>query len=467
MRPLVNREDAKGAKIFWGVPRLLRGPTQMVLVFAFFVSSRFNSPALANPVDAFGFGGRAPAMAGAQTAAAADGSANYYNPALLATFDDIRVDVGYQTAVPSLFVNGLDLRVDSSRGLAVALSSPGRIGKVHLAVSGGLFLPDQHVLRARAIEADKPRFALYDNRPQRLFLGANLAFQIGDRLAIGGGIAYMAKTVASVDLVGRLGFPDPNDSDLALAIDADVKEIRYPQAGILFHATPWLDLGLSYRGGYKLILENTVRVLADVGREDDPVVENGRLELFALAQDLFQPQQWSAGLAARLTHRLLVAFDASLHRWSRFENPATRIDLDIDAGMFNDLIDIPDTPPLPDPHYHDIVIPRLGVELRLVESARRDLDLRAGYSFEPSPVPEQVGESNFIDNDKHTLSAGLGLTLRHWTDILPRPVRLDAYGAVTLLAPRSHHKLSPVDPVGDYRSSGRLVQLGLSSTWHF
>src|SRR6185503_9118357 len=265
------------------------------------------------------------------------GSANYYNPALLATFDDIRVDVGYQTAVPSLFVNGLDLRVDSSRGLAVALSSPGRIGKIHLAVSGGLFLPDQHVLRARAIEADKPRFALYDNRPQRLFLGANLAFQIGDRLAIGGGIAYMAKTVAAVNLVGRLGFPDPNDSDLALAIDADVKEIRYPRAGILFHATPWLDLGLSYRGGYKLILENTVRVLADVGREDDPVVENGRLELFALAQDLFQPQQWSAGLAARLTHRLLIAFDASLHRWSRFENPATRIDLDIDAGMFNDL----------------------------------------------------------------------------------------------------------------------------------
>jgi len=423
--------------------------------------------AAGNPVDAFGFGGRAPAMAGAQTAAAADGSANYYNPALLATFDDIRVDVGYQTAVPSLFVNGLDLGVDSSRGLAVALSSPGQIGKVHLAVSGGLFLPDQHVLRARALEADKPRFALYDNRPQRLFLGANLAFQIGDRLAIGGGIAYMAKTVAAVDLVGRLGFPDPNDSDLALAIDADVKEIRYPQAGVLFHATPWLDLGLSYRGGYKLILENTVRVLADVGREDDPVVENGRLELFALAQDLFQPQQWSAGLAARLTHRLLVAFDASLHRWSRFENPATRIDLDIDAGMFNDLIDIPDTPPLPDPHYHDIVIPRLGVELRLVESARRDLDLRAGYSFEPTPVPEQVGESNFIDNDKHTLSAGLGLTVRHWTDILPRPVRLDAYGAVTLLAPRSHHKLSPVDPVGDYRSSGRLVQLGLSSTWHF
>lgn len=431
------------------------------------IGSGLPRAAQGNPVDAFGFGARAPAMAGAQTAAASDGSANYYNPALLATFDDIRIDVGYQTAMASLFVNGLDLGVDSSRGVAVALSSPGRIGKIHLALSGGLFLPDQHVLRARSLEAGKPRFALYDNRPQRLFLGANLAVRIGERIAVGGGIAYMAKTVAAVDLVGRLGFPDPVDSDLALAIDADVKEIRYPQAGVLFHATPWLDVGASFRGGYTLILDNTVRVLADVGRADDPVVEDGRLELFALAQDLFQPEQWSAGVAAQVTDRLLVAFDASLHRWSRFENPATRIDLEIDAGMFNDLIDIPDTPALPDPHYHDIVIPRLGVEYRLYESLRRDVDLRAGYSFEPSPVPEQVGESNFIDNDKHTAAAGVGLTLSRWTEILPRPLRLDAYGAVTLLAPRSHHKLSPVDPIGDYRSSGRLVQLGLSSTWHF
>jgi long-subunit fatty acid transport protein len=423
--------------------------------------------AAGNPVDAFGFGARAPAMAGAQTAAATDGSANYYNPALLATFDDIQVDIGYQTAVPSLYVNGLDLGVDSSRGIAVALSSPGRIGKIQLALAGGLFLPDQHILRARSLEAGKPRFALYDNRPQRLFLGANLAVRLGERFAVGGGIAYMANTIAAVDLVGRLGFPDPNDSDLALAIDADVEEIRYPQAGALFHATPWLDIGLSFRGGYTLFLDNTVRVLADVGREDDPVVENGRLELTALAQDLFQPQQWSAGLAARLTGRLLVAFDASLHRWSRFDNPATRIDLELDAGMFNDLIDIPDTPPLPDPNYHDIVIPRLGIEYQLYGSERRDLDLRAGYAYEPSPVPEQVGESNFIDNDKHTTSAGLGLTLRGWTEILPRPLRLDVYGAVTFLAPRTHHKLSPVDPVGDYRSSGRLVQLGLSSTWHF
>ena len=442
-------------------------PTAGALVAAALATALAAGPAAANPVDAFGFGARGPAMAGAQTAAATDGGANYYNPALLATFDEIRIDIGYQAAIPSLRVNDLDLGVDSARGVAVALSSPGRIGRIQVALSGALHLPDQHVLRARALESGKPRFALYDNRPQRLFLGANLAVRIGPRLAIGGGVAYMATTVAAVDLAGRLGFPDAEDSDLALAIDADVRETRYPQAGLLWRATPWLDLGLSFRGGYKLVLDNTVRVLADVGPEGSPVVEDGRLALQAVAEDLFQPQQWTAGLAARITPGLLIAFDLSWHRWSRYENPATRIDLEIDAGMFNDLIDIPDSPPLPDPHYSDVAIPRLGIEALLHRSPARDLELRAGYSFEASPAPEQIGESNFIDNDKHTAAVGLGLTLRGLTEILPRPLRLDGFAALTLLAPRSHHKLSPVDPVGDYRSTGRVLQLGLSSSWRF
>jgi long-chain fatty acid transport protein len=421
----------------------------------------------ANPVDAYGFGGRAPAMAGAQTAAADDGSANYYNPALLATYDDIRVDIGYQTAVPSLEVNDLDLGVDASRGFAVALSSPGRIGPIELAVSGALFMPDQHILRSRAIEATQPRFALYDNRPQRLFLAANVALRIGPRLAIGGGIAYMAKTVAAVDLAGRLGYPDAERSDLALAIDADVRPLRYPQAGVLFHATPWLDVGATYRGGYKLVLDNTVRVLADIGSEEMPIVEDGSLALHALAQDLFQPQQWSAGLAAQVTPALLVAFDLSYHRWSKFENPATRIDLAIDAGDFNDLIDIPPPPRLPRPHYADIATPRVAADYTLLRAPRHRLDLRGGYAYEPSPVPEQVGSSNFIDNDKHTASLGAGLTLADLTEILPRPLRLDAFFALTYLSPREHHKLSPVDPVGDYRASGKVLQAGISSTWHF
>lgn len=427
------------------------------------------APAAANPADAFGFGARAQAMAGAQTAATEDGSANYYNPAALATFDAIRLDLGYQTAAPALRVNGLDLGVDSSRGLAVAIGVPGHLGPVKVALGGGLFLPDQQVIRIRSIGPGQPRFVVYDNRPQRLFLGAHLAVEIGSRLAVGGGVAYMSNTFGSVELGGRLGFPNAEDSDLDLAIDIDLVTIRYPQLGILYRANGWLTLGASYRGGFVLNQDQRVVVRGDIGAEgQEPVVEDGALDLRSLAQDLFQPEQYTAGLDAQLTPRLTLAFDLSFHRWSEFDNPATQIEIELDAGMFNDLIDLPDdAPEFPEPHFSDIFVPRLGVEWLAHRTPDRDVHLRAGYAYEPSPAPEQVGAENFVDNDKHTGSLGLGFTMRNLTEILPRPVSVDFYAATTFLPERRHRKLSPVDPVGDMSSGGTIVQAGAMSRWRF
>jgi hypothetical protein len=112
-------------------------------------------------------------------------------------------------------------------------------------------------------------------------------------------------------------------------------------------------------------------------------------------------------------------------------------------------------------------VPRLGLEWTALSSPRRDLFVRGGYSYEPSPVPEQVGESNFVDNDKHTLSVGGGVTFRDFSTIVTLPASLDAYLALTLLDAREHHKLSPIDRVGDYRSSGHVLQVGLLSRWRF
>lgn len=426
------------------------------------------APARANPVDAFGFGARAAAMAGAQTAASEDGGANYYNPALLAAQDDIRIDLGYQLAAPALLVNDLDLGVDASRGTTASLIAPGRFGGLRVALGGAVFLPDQHISRTRSLPSQKPRFVVYDNRPQRLFMAANLAIEVTDRLILGAGLSYMSSTRGSVLLDGRVGFPNAADSELALAIDVDLRTIRYPQLGALYHMRPWLDLGISYRGGFKLLLDQVFLVQGDVGSANsEPLVEDGFFRLHTVSQDLFQPAQLTLGLDAQLTSTLALAFDVQWQRWSAFENPAANITIELDVGMFNDLIDIPEPPPLPDPNFHDIVVPRLGLEWAALRSARRDVHVRGGYVYEPTPVPEQVGETNFIDNDKHTLSIGAGLTLRNFSAILLRPLCIDAFLAMTILEPRAHEKISPVDAIGDYRSSGHILQAGISSRWRF
>jgi long-chain fatty acid transport protein len=422
----------------------------------------------ANPADTVGFGARGAGMAGAQTAAAEDGSATYYNPALLARLTDVRIDIGYQISVPSLAVDGDSMSVDWSRGTSLGLVVPGTFAGRPVAIGAGIFLPDQQLTRTRSLPSTRPRFALYDNRPQRLFLSADIAVELFPGLTVGGGLAYMSSTQGDVKLRGLIGFPQPDQSDLELRIDVDLRTIRYPHAGIAWEATPWLDLALSYRGGFKLIVEQGVRIDGDVGVPDtEPVVDDGFLELFTRSQDLFQPAQVTAGFAAQVTPRSLLAFDVGWHRWSVFENPAAKVELALDVGDFQDLVDIPPFNPLPEPHYHDIVVPRLGVEHLIQHDARRTVRARAGYLYEPSPAPEQRGETNFIDNDKHGFSLGAGLEIPGLGEIIPRPVSFDAFLSLTLLEARDHQKLSPIDPVGDYRSDGWLIAGGITSRWRF
>lgn len=421
------------------------------------------APARANPADVYGFGARGQAMAGAQVAGADDTSAAYYNPALLAASPDIRIDVGYQQAHPRLTVDDRDTNVDSSRGLAIGLAVPGQLLGARLAIGAGLFLPDQHITRTRTLASGQPRFQLFDNRPQRLFLAANVATRLPHGVYLGAGIAYMSSTQGTVALDGVVGFPDPEVSQLDMAIDVDLKTIRYPQAGVAWEMLPWLTVGASYRGGFHLQIDQTFDITGDVGTPGfPPVVTDGSLHLRSQAQDLFQPAQLTGGAAARLTPRWTVAFDLAWHRWSTFENPAAHIELGLDLKQFQDLVDIPPQEPLPLPHFHDIAIPRLGVE-----HTRGRTRWRAGYAYEPSPAPPQRGATNFIDNDKHTLALGAGIDRAGLGGIVLKPISFDVALGLTWLPERTHAKLIAADPVGDYRSAGVIITGSVTSRWRF
>lgn len=423
--------------------------------------------ARANPIDAFGFGARTPAMGGAGTAASREVDANYYNPGALAVGDAIRIDVGYQLALPHLSLNGGDQHVDSSRGLTAGIDVPGDIGPLHVAFSVGVHLPDERLTRTRTLPSARPRWMYYDNRPQRFFLASNVAVQIGRSFFVGGGVSYMSRTQGAIDLTGRVGFPVSADSDLALDIDVKLRAIRYPQFGALWRARPWLDVGVTYRGGFVLEIDQQFAIHGDLGPAGHPVVDDAFFQLHAIALDLFQPQQVAAGFAARVVPRLLVSGDLTWQRWSEFENPAARITFEYDLKQFNNLVNLPVGLPLEKAYFHDTWVPRLGLELTAMDRPGSALLVRAGYAFEPSPAPEQRGETNFVDNDKHTLSAGLGLEVRGLGKLLTRPFDLDLYVSGSLLPERTHRKLSLIDPVGDYQSKGSVLSGGVASRWRF
>ena len=141
-----------------------------------------------------------------------------------------------------------------------------------------------------------------------------------------------------------------------------LRTIRYPQAGIAVIVNPWLSLGGSYRGKFNLVSDLTIRLQGNVGSEDSPLVEDGFLELRSLVQDLFQPPQWTVGARIDAGGGWIIAIDASLQRWSTMPNPSSAIDVDADLGQFNDLVEIPIREPARDPNFHDVLVPRIGVE---------------------------------------------------------------------------------------------------------
>lgn len=424
--------------------------------------------AAANPADAFGIGARAPAMGSAYSAVADDAAAGYYNPAGLARSTDLRLDLGYQLARPLINVSGTGQDLMDSRGLNVGVLLPGRLFGLRFAFGLTLFLPDQQATRIRVLSFDRPRLQLYENRPQRMFLSANLAIHIYRGLYLGGGLTFMSRSKGVVYLRGRVSLSDPEQSALESAVDVNLLAIRYPQVGLLFEATRNLSFSLVYRHKFLLELEQGFNINGDVGDAgQDPLVKDAKFAEVAYSVDLFQPWQVVAGAAARFAS-VLVSFDLTYSRWSEQPAPAARIMLDVDLGRFNELVKLAASRPYPDPGFYDTLMPAVGVEWRALKDAlsgRLALDLRGGYRYEPSPVPEQDGESSFGDSDRHIFSLGLGVELARLSQILPKPLSIDVFTAFTHLPLRRFRKLDPRSLVGDFTVGGQVWQVGGQLRW--
>lgn len=423
-------------------------------------------PAHANPIDSFGLGSRGPAMAGALSAVATDFSANYYNPAGLARGRDLRISVGYLWAEPQLAIDGVDNDVDPAHGVSFGAAAPGRAFGIPFAFGIGLYLPDDRVSRVRSLTQRTPRWELYDNRTQRLYLAANLAVEPLAGLSVGAGLSFMSSTAGTLGVRGFVTYPDQALSELRHRVDADLQAVRYPQAGIRWAPVRWLELGAVYRGEFQLDLSLEALLEGSILAFDAFTIDGVRVMLESASVNAFLPQQIVLGAAVRPRADLVVTADLTWIDWSAYESPVSRVRYELTVPIPEELqgsVTIPAAPPGTDPlppRFRDRVVPRVGAEWRRALSPCVELAVRAGWLFEASPIPEQTGETNFVDSDRHVLSAGLGLAMRLLPAVLPKPLELDVHGQLFLFDERAMRKTDPADPIGDYRADGTVTTGG-------
>ena len=425
--------------------------------------------ASANPLDAFGFGSRETALGGAAAADTRDVSANYYNPAGLALARRLAIAVGYVNADHELKIDGKDSGVDPVRALAGGVVAPGTVAEIPFAFGFAFHLPDDRLSRVLALPQTTPRWELYDNRNQRLYLAANLGVSPWPWLQIGGGVSFMSSTSGSIDLSGQANLYTPESSQIRSSIDADLTAVRYPQAGVRVALSDRVALAVVYRGQFSLGLDLKATIH---GNLSDLTTAYYALETSSV--DNFLPQQLVVGASFDLTRRLRANLDLTWVNWSAYVPPVAHVSVALDIPPPSGGWPAGITPPsVPAPtqvapvDVHDRIVPHLGLEWRAVERRHWGWFVRGGYEFDRSPFGAQTGVTNYVDRDRHAFSAGLGLELKEVLAALPRDLRLDVHGQLGILPMATTLKSNPADFVGDYRAGGHILNLGATLTLGF
>jgi hypothetical protein len=119
-------------------------------------------------------------------------------------------------------------------------------------------------------------------------------------------------------------------------------------------------------------------------------------------QDFFTPDEFAGSAAWWPRRDLLLALEFTYARWSKYDDP------------------FGSTPP-GDP-FHDILIPRFGLEYVLLQRLRLNL----GYYFQPSPVKGFQPFTQYLDTDEHVFSFATEYALPI-PDLLEYPLVFSAY----------------------------------------
>lgn len=425
-----------------------RGLLGAILLLGLFWGGK---PLWASAPEIFGFGARSAAMGATGTAHAQDYEAVYANPAALTGGREKRLSVGYLFATFDLGVSQnlrqiRPPRADNTYGLVIGATIPLRFrgwlrDRVWIGMS--FYLPTGVVTRARVPLPGQPFFPVLESRTQVVGVQVAGGMEPYPGLRIGAGVLALAALTGVVhiaaDAAGNIG----STVEQQLIVD------YAPIFGVMW--TPqWIPswtFGVVYRGqsvaGFDVVLRNTLQDELPVGLPE--------LTISGIAQ--FDPQQVALEAAWRVRPPTLLALQLCWKGWSAYPLPTRNVTAA--------------SPPQPSPGFRDTVVVRAGVEHQF-QWARWSLALRGGYFFEPTPVPEQRGASNLLDNHRHVFALGAGTA--YATDKLT-PFSLDAFFQFHYLVPRRHEKdpgiLTLADPGllqyarSRFRTWGQLLVAGI------
>ncbi|HEY5933644.1 MAG TPA: outer membrane protein transport protein [Kofleriaceae bacterium] len=317
---------------------------------------------------------------GAATATNVDPSAIVYNPGGIPVAEGTAVSIGSSLIIAKgSYTDLMDNKTDTDSSPAV-LPSIFITSRVHEMVSVGLGFhlpfglavswPDNH---AQADVIQDQALRTYFITPA---FGINLNKQVPG-LTIGGGIDLVP---ATVELESAVVFGETRGT---AHLGGDAFGVG-GRIGVMYtpEAAPQLHIGAMYRHSVKLdFTGNGDFDIADPYRNQLP--EDGEI-----STSITLPSAFSLGVAYDATPELNLELDGVYQTWSKFDT--LTIDLPGDAETVSPQ------------DYEDKLTIRFGAEYKVAPMAA----VRAGYIYDPTPVPGTTISARLPDANRHDITVG-------------------------------------------------------------
>jgi len=372
-------------------------------------------------------GAKAMAMANAFSAQADDPSALYYNPAGIAYLPGIQVNVGaLGIIVPQTEFNGttplsagtlpLDVGTTtvmerSKRDLVVAPTFYATYSLDNLPLSFGLGINALYPLEKNWDGSSTFRNQVQSVSIKPINFQPTVAYRFDDlKLAVAAGldvtyaIVSLQKTLYSSAVDPTAPAPPFGAYELGpLGLDGTGAGVGY-NLGLRWQPCKELTFGLAFRSAIRLdidgdgnFLATTPTGLAAIGLSSTPVFPYTRARATSPASTTITlPNSLDLALAWQPTDRLTLEFDTTRTGWSSL----SKLQFSFSSPQFAAFNNQPDPR-----NWQDVWSYKFGGQYALNDR----VDLRAGYSYDTTPVPDATVDPLLPDADRHSFAFGTGI----------------------------------------------------------
>jgi hypothetical protein len=426
----------------------------MFILFALIFAS---SNSFASQMTAYGLGAINQSLANSTTSLPTDAYSQVYNPALMTYQEGNMFSFSVQGALTSFekinqvltdtqnlgastptVISDVNTRTPDTFNMIIATKVV--LKKNDHPWNFGIYLntPIEKMYGLETEDSFVPQYSMYLSDTQRLNAGINTSFGFPSGFSLGFGAQLYMVTAANM----ILRFPAGGNS--TARVKADVRPGLAPVVGMTQAIDDHWKISATYVG------QQDGRSQIDSNSYISILPSPTPLTFTAKTTIAFDPETY---VIATSYQDDVTAFSASVNfeNWSRYNGSVVALNFQSFNGSFSQN--------LPQYYFSNTISTHLGYEKKW-----NSIIGRVGYAFVPTPVPNQDGDSNFIDSDKHEVGLGIGLPkIARW--LAGDKASLDIAALVHYLTPKTVVKNSSTS-IGypGYKIGGTVWSYGLTLT---